>query len=479
MRKFAIISYYEPKDYLSTIMSIFEKKYKWKTTYFPLYMYCYDRNSKVDNYIDVFSEFMKKEKPDIVLWWFIDVSLSVFTRIKLENPKTFFVIYNHSDPVNLNKSFLDKCKLFNHVITVCKQNVGLYGIHTKNNYIDFCPPCYDNTLFRSYSPDEISFLDKSFSCDISFICDSLFLDQSEQVINRKSLIDIVGKHCDSMNLSFHLYGPDILNKFFPKYYKGEINYINLPSLFIMSKINIIPNVGYKKLLSMNNFNLMSVLACGGIVLLDNINGFDKFFDKSVFIYNKTNILEKINEILENNDLESVRENAIKISEKYTWEYFTDIIFTKYNHYAFDTRSYVKNHNLLEEKDFIYWIERFKKNIIDIPYRITIPPEFDLDNYKTLYNLDNTSDESVFIHWYNSGANRDFMKKRSMGESSLSGHDYNIPTTKIFDLFRAFNMIYLYQDIDKGLDILDDIASKNYNLKINDVLSKYIDISHCE
>ena len=63
MRKVVIISFYELKDYFLDIKTIFTDKYAWNVTYYPLYMYCYDKFSKIDNYIAHFTDFLTKETP--------------------------------------------------------------------------------------------------------------------------------------------------------------------------------------------------------------------------------------------------------------------------------------------------------------------------------------------------------------------------------------------------------------------------------
>ena len=107
MRKILIISFYELKDYFLNIECHFNNKYKWDVVHYPLYMYCYDKNSKIDKYETHFSDFIKKEAPDIILWWFIDVSLSVFKKIKDDHPNIFYIMFNQNDPLNMNRSLLE------------------------------------------------------------------------------------------------------------------------------------------------------------------------------------------------------------------------------------------------------------------------------------------------------------------------------------------------------------------------------------
>jgi hypothetical protein len=65
MRKLLIVCYYELKDYLQTIASLFVDKYIWDVVHYPLYMYCYDKNSKIDDYAEHFNNtiILDKNKP--------------------------------------------------------------------------------------------------------------------------------------------------------------------------------------------------------------------------------------------------------------------------------------------------------------------------------------------------------------------------------------------------------------------------------
>jgi len=500
MRKIVIVSYYEPKDYLIKISELFETKYQWKSIYYPLYMYCYDKFSKIDNYLDHYLEFLKKEKPDILLWWFTDVSLAVFNKVKHDNPNIFFILFNVSDPINLNKTYYDKCKIFDQVLTVCYNSIPFYKMYSNIKYIDFMPFCYDKELFKIYTDDEKLLFDKKFKADISFYCESLYQDQTEQLIDRKTIITTISDYCKKNNLIFNLYGAESLYQLAPDNYKGDLYYVNMPAVFSLSKINLVVHTNPKKTLALNNMLLFPIMATGGIVLMDLMNGAQLFFNKEkeiIFFYDQDNLIKSIQNIIDLYDQEPEKINRIKLNaseyvKNSSWDRMTDRIYLRYNSHYFDHESYIKNHNIsnddikLSETDndkktklFELWNKRFNEGKIEIPYSIKIPSNFDLDNYKAKLNLKNVSNEYIYIHWYMNGQNSDYMKRATNTSTSISGSVYSLPTTKLFDLFRGFNMMYSYRKIDQGLETLNRIAKQNPRLKINDALSKYIDITYAE
>lgn len=534
MRKLLIICFYELKDYLASISEIFRIKYKWEVIAYPLYMYCYDKYSKIDNYVDHMSDFFRNENPDIVLWWFTDISTSIFLRIKEENPNTFYIIYNYSDPLNMNKLYLDRCTIFDHVITVCQQNQLIYKLQSKTEYVDFFPFGFDCDLFHHYDiTKELAILDQKYMADISFICDSMYIDHHEQIIERKKLIDMVYAYCKTNNLIFNVYGPDFVSHYAKDSYKGDVKYNEIPSIAVLSKINIITHPNSRKKLGLCNPNLLPIMACGGIVLMDKINGSELFFNenkKVLFTFEKDSLLTKISEIIsfyrnDSNTIDNIKSNAAMFSKQYSWEKFAEKIYLRYIQDRFDGEFYAKVYNVPVgtsiERMQNMWYTAHLKGEYQIPYKISIPSNFDMDNYrlKLIPKVDNVinvavnvadmvngdsdsdvnvvnvvneinnntnnktneiiTDEKIYVHWYVNDKSTDYIKRGRTNDIELSGTAYNLPTTKLFDLFRGFNMMYVCGDLNTGLDILQLISKQNPRLKINDVLEKYINISYNE
>lgn len=493
MRKLLIICYYELKDYLLSIAETFIKKYKWVVVHYPLYMYCYDRFSKIDNYDDHLSEYMTKEKPDLVLWWFNDVPLQLFHRIKNENPNTFFTIYNYSDPLSFNKTYIERCSIFDQVITVCQQSMPLYKVHSKTKYVDFFPMGYDKNIFRQHTIKEINDFDSKYKCDISLVCDSMYLDQKDQEIDRKSLIERLNKFCTDNKLSFNIYGPDMIQPYAGRNYKGDLKYVDSPANILLSKINIITHPDNRKKLGLCNMNLFPIIACGGIVLMDDINGSELFFNnkhRTVNIFNKNNLESRIREILNRYEMtpENIlqqRLNAINYAKGYSWDDFAEKIYMRYIldkfNYPFYSRVYNLDSSLSQIELFKKWHEMHMNGDIQIPYEFIVPENFDIENYRSKFGMKKESheDEYIYIHWYMNGKNADYIKRIGGKNTAISGLPYNMTTTKLFDLFTGFNSLYIYRDLDSGFDTLHKIAKQNPRLQINDALNKYIDITYNE
>ncbi len=484
MRKILIVSYYELKDYFLTIQSLFTDKYKWDVISYPLYMYCYDQNSKIEDYETHFSNFIKKESPDLILWWFTDVSLSTFKRIKTDHPSIFYVLFNFNDPINVNRSFLEKCKIFDMIMTVSKHNIDLYRLQSNVKNIEFFPMAYDELLFKpSESLGSLDSLD--FSCDISFVCDALYTEYKEQVISRKDLINRIINFCKNNKYTFSLYGSEYLRSIYPNVYKGEINYIDMPSLFNNSKINIISHAFANKKLQIPH-NMIPIMACGGIVLCDNVKDFDEFFNKdtqTIFLYDSqtSNLEDQMNDILKSykskiNKINKIKSNAKKFTKNYKWENFVDLIYITYCKDRFDANFYAEMYNIKKIDDSLnIWNERHNNKVYNICYKFKVPSNFEAKDYAEIHKIDG-SREMIYAHWWMNGKNMDYMRRQNKKNNCLSGASMNITTTDLFDLFRIFNMIYVHRNIDEGIAELNILNKSNPRLNINEALAEYIELS---
>lgn len=470
MRKVLIISFYELKDYLLHISNLFADNYGYDVDYYPLFMYKYDKNSKIENYEEHFSKFCSNYNPDIILWWFTDVPIKVFKRIRNENKKTYFIIYNFDDPLNISKSYLDKCSYFDLILTPSKHNFDLYKLYSNCNTIKFCPFGFENIDYNIKS---------NYSCDISFICDQLYDPKLgiNAIIPRRELIKRLEKLSEKNNISFHLYGPEILKIFFPKHYKGDPDYLQLNEIYTNSKINIQSHPFSNKKLSINS-KIMQIMNYG-VLLVDECNDFN-FFGDTVFFYNNENLEEKIMNIL-NYDLSDIKLKSKKFSEKYSWNNIIKNIFIEYNKFKFDEYYYKKNYNNINIKNnnnkitFNDWLSKFEKNIIEIPYKFEIPNNFNIDFYKEKFQLENYSNEYCFIHWNNNGKDINFMKKNN-NQSLISGEEFNTITPNLFYAYTSFNQIFYKRNIDTGLNELKIFSNSNPRVKINDILSNYINMT---
>ena len=72
-----------------------------------------------------------------------------FLNILLNNKDKLFIMYNSDDPLNVNKELFDKAKIFDIVITPCKDTIHLYKLYSNVKTVLFGPMGYDSNLFNS------------------------------------------------------------------------------------------------------------------------------------------------------------------------------------------------------------------------------------------------------------------------------------------------------------------------------------------
>src|SRR5436190_24234744 len=100
MKNILIIGFYELKEYLTSVVYNLEF-YNYTVFSYPLFRYAYDQYDKIENFDKNLSDYIKNNNIEIVLWWFIDVSPSVFELVKKNNPQVYFIMNNSSDPLNM------------------------------------------------------------------------------------------------------------------------------------------------------------------------------------------------------------------------------------------------------------------------------------------------------------------------------------------------------------------------------------------
>jgi len=417
MRKVLIITYYEIKEHFVSIANNFRTLYNWSVINYPLYMYCYDSLSKVDNITEHFIDYLTEEKPHIILWWFSDIYTDFFMKIKNAFPNIYYVLYCLDDP---NKVNFTKSIMFNHLITTDENSIDKYY----NKYIDHCLFCYDEMFFKNVK--------KEYVVDILYICETINND-----INELQIIKILNNYCIENKLILEIYGTPLINEI-SEFYKGNVIYNDLPSLFNTSKIVIT-----------NKFSnwITSIKTCNTVLIDD---------------YNKNNIIYKIESSYHNDNSELIKANNLSV-KNCSWKKLTDIIFLRYNEFAFNKQKY--------KNTYSYWLEQWNNNIYEIPYDIEIPNNFDSDNYIVKNNLTDMTLENVYIHWLKHSNDITYMKKNKvlLKDASI----YNTIQSSIYDVYSVFNKIYVSNDIDNGLIELNNIISNHKSLKINQLLELYL------
>jgi len=415
MRKVLIISYYELKEHFVSIANNFRTLYNWSVINYPLYMYCYDSLSKVNNVTEHLIDYLTEEKPHIVLWWFSDIYTDFFMQIKNAFPNIYYILYCLDDP---NKVNFTKSVMFTHLITNDENSVEKYY----NKYVDYCPFCYDEMFFKNVK--------KEYIIDILYICENLNSD-----INEIQIIKILNNYCLENDLKLEIYGTPLINDI-SNFYKGYVVYNDLPILFNTSKI-----------VFTNKFSnwITSIKTCNTVLIHD---------------YTKNNIIHKLECSYPKDNTDIIKSNNLSV-KNYTWKKLTDIIFFRYNEYAFNEKKY--------NNTYSYWLEQWNKGIYEIPYDIDIPDNFDSDTYIVKNNLTDLTLEYVYIHWLKHSNDKIYLKKHKMLKDVST---YNTIQSSVYDIYSVFNKIFVSLDIDNGLTNLDNIVKQHKSLKINDLLEAY-------
>ena len=97
--KIIITSYYELRESILYAAESFNQ-YDINVIGYPLFKYSKDQNDKLDNYIKHFIDFIKTNKPDVILWWYINIPTFEMKQV-VNNYKCKHIFYNWDDPNNL------------------------------------------------------------------------------------------------------------------------------------------------------------------------------------------------------------------------------------------------------------------------------------------------------------------------------------------------------------------------------------------
>lgn len=461
MKKLLFVVYYEVIDYLSCIKSCFEE-YNFQVTHYPLFRYAYDSNDKIDNYIDHMNDFIKKYKPDVILWWFVDVPLDCFKSIKSTNPDITYIMYNADDPINLSNDIFQKAKIFDLVVTPNRESIHKYKLYSNVKSVIHGPFGYDSSIYKKIENVDIEnyVSEKSkFESDISMFCHNLFLDReyfNDQFIYKKDLIDWLVEYCNTNNRTLNLYGSHHFGELYPQLYKGDIRYIDQTYLFNFSKINIVQHSNKSHDQAINEY-VMPILGSGGIMLVDKTKNIDKilgsdiespccfymengyndeetkkmFFDKldEIFSLHDLSLCTKIGDVILddmlNKKLSNMRQKAVYTAKKYRWKIWVKNIIREYGILKFDAESYSK----------MYEIEGNTKDLIEhwctigvdqklLAYSFVVPDCFNYEDYAIKKGIlddviDDITIKKLYIDWYKNSRSKEFMKKKRNQNNSRS------------------------------------------------------------
>jgi hypothetical protein len=477
MKKILIVSFYELKDYLLYIKELFEQ-YNFTVISYPLFRYAYDSNDKLDNYKEHMNDFIKENNPDIILWWFIDVPVEVFKYIKQNFKEKLFIMYNSDDPINLTKELFDKAKIFDIVITPCKETIHMYKLYSGCKVIMFGPMGYDPNLFKEIT-DTKDFQSEydEFNCDISMLFYNMFLDKSyypTQVVYKKDLIDTVVTYCTKNGIKLKLYGTPAIKEFFPQYYCGEVPYYKLNFLFNFSKINIISSPYREKSLLINEY-MFSILGSGGLLMLDKTKDIETYLtnNQNCIMYDGRDFLAKINTILNNyNNYGNVKKKGLEFAKSNTWDMWVENLVKEIGKLTFDKKLYAELYGLDINKDLLaHWLnEGIKKK--EICYDFDVPDNFSHEDYIANSKIKDHP-KFAYMHWFMNSKSSSYLKKSGKNNINFVPSNYGIVMEDLYSVGKILNEITKYNTRDQGLKDLNNFCEKIPYIKINEIVDYYI------
>jgi hypothetical protein len=318
-QRICVITYYGFKESLLSAANALRDQNHYVTE-FPLFRYMHDRHDKVDNYLELLIDFIKKEKIDLVLWWFINISPEEFSKIKSET-QVKYALFNWDDPFNWSDCQLaEKSQYLDYAFVTCSESLTRYvdaGCQNAHQLL----PGFDPLI---HHPDEnITDADyEKYGCDVSFCCTNLYEDAArypDQCYKRKEIIDqIYRAHLDGKFI-FHLYGPKNIGDQYPEVYRGFVSYSESNLVFNCSKISLCTHVlgnmeGYL------NERAILIGAAGGLLMVDPIKGIEKLLGSKIVIM-CDEIVKQIENILTNYRLYAPRRSAIAshILQNYSYD----------------------------------------------------------------------------------------------------------------------------------------------------------------
>jgi len=498
MKKILFISFYELKEHMLYISNIF-KKYNYEIKNYPLFQYAYDANDKIDNYKDHMDAFIKTANPDIILWWFLDVPISVFQFIKSNNPNIYYIMYNSDDPHNINIDTLEKVKIFNLLVTPCKEYINKYKIYCGITNVLWIPPGYDPNYYYpivNLNAGEYNENKKKYECDINIYCYNILLNELEnqnQYVCRYNLINDIIEYCKNNGKTFKIYGPLAIKEYFKDNYCDDIDYFNFNKVFNYSKINICTHTYCNKSLSLTEYE-MKILGSGGLLFMDKIKDIETFFEDDVHyvMIDKNNYITQIDKILNNYDnYTKIKCNGHELSKQYTWDNFVLKIHIEITKYFFAPSLYfelyeedIKQSNIYknstnisnETKLWETWLDiGLKRN--HVCYDFEVPTYFNYSLYSDDKKMDIKNVKKMYIQWVNEGRSEDYVivfENKQILSGGLDLKDINICTEDLFKLYTVFNDIKSSNKAIKNesLEKLGIICKNNYNIKINKCLDVY-------
>jgi len=224
-------------------------------------------------------EIAKRVRPELLVWVLCkdDCTLDTVRKIRAASPTTKLVFHSFDDPYQHEVNPLEQPRWFDFAITCCESSVDWYAQQRGVRAVCLWPPCDVDRHGRAEWT-------KRVSCDFSFIATNtypkqhypaVFVDRSELAREAVKIGDL------------HLYGywdrrygwggefgcPELQSRF-----KGWASYwYDQPLIYASTKVNLCSHVAPHGLRYFNE-RVFNVIASGGFLLTDHVNGIEKVFD---------------------------------------------------------------------------------------------------------------------------------------------------------------------------------------------------------
>lgn len=225
-----------------------------------------------DRHVDEIIKDLKKQNPDIVLWWRAE-TLEANELFRVKNSiKKPFAMFSWDDPNQFEskiRNVKEKIKYFDFIFSCCEGSIVDYK-EGGCDKVFYCPPGFDPEV---HFPEE----DEKYKCDISIVCTNLYHGNSVTKyhhLSRKVLLEAIIGNCKDLDI--RIYGPEGFKDTFPNNYHGWMSFDQSRKVFHNSKINISTHIrpdGYKYF----NERVCQIFGSNGFLLVDEVNGLSDIF----------------------------------------------------------------------------------------------------------------------------------------------------------------------------------------------------------
>ena len=476
MKKILIITFYGFKDYFLYIKEQLEIL-DYEVYDYPLFKYAYDVNDKIDKYEIHMNKYINEISPDIILWWFLGIPISVVKYIKDNHPNIFYIMHNSDDPVNVCEDILEKAKMFNLIISPCLDSVSVYKLYSETSNVIFTPSGYNPNIF--YKIDDIGMVESKYHSDISFFCTDLYSGnkfENTQFIKRRILIDELVQYSDKNNKIFKLWGPNTLKQYYKNNYVSHLSNEELNLVYNCSKLNVTthPFSFKNKCVSRDE---ITIFGSGGLVFMDKATGLDELFipNKHCIYIDKDSIEDQLNDIFSNiKKYDITRNNAHKlVKNNYTWNHWIDTVHIEITKHFFSPNIYKELNNIVCNTNDLWghWLKIGKSKGL-LCTKQNIPSNFKYELYALDNNLSDKSKEYLYNHWSKNGKET---KYSLIKNKSIDTGDLNLIPEICIDIFQKLNKIKNKNTTNEGLDDLQQLLDGNPGIDINKIIDKYINL----